>query len=720
MPDQMTLEQFGQKIKAKYPQYSSLSDTDIANKVIAKYPQYKSAVIEPPSTTNPNRLQPEARTAGNYAGEIARGAGRGIVNDVKGIAPLFNPLNSPVKQAYKMATGLYQGAEDAADAAQKEYDENAAAPWAKRATAAALKGLEEAPMIGGMVKSAEKGGTALASPEAAGAAAEGITTYAAPEVAAKFVGPMTRSLKETVRKGSQAAVGAGEKAVKSSVAKTAESAEESAQSVKAKNKAADETTLRKRGEVDAANEAKAKKDAETAAKDAEKRKSGKADTRAAAKTREQQVEETRAANESALREQGKIAPTREKLKAAGRELQAQIETARNKALKVGNEKYNTVNDALSSFPADGEKMVGAVEAASEKISGSNTKPAILKDMSDRVFKDESFDYNDLQGYYSELGKELSKGTLPGDVYHALDTLHESIGDEMQRIADSQGKGAQLKDARGYWRRMKQTFGKPYNPTDAGNVTLEKATGDAAEEEQANRVRLLGSFDPAIPQTVEHIGNIQKGLKSLGPEKPVREVVKNYPPAPETTRLPSGKTEATPPKQYAEPEGTTPIERPEVNTRQLREQLLDRWAKGESTMNKFQISRLASGGIGAAIGGILGHGEGATIGGIAGSAFGPAMIAKLADTPAVREWLTRPPAGELADLSKVPYADRIKIVDGLKQVADKAGIKMAPLLARMIQGGALARYPHTATNGDGHRIGSHDGQQWFDVETGATK
>jgi hypothetical protein len=87
---------------------------------------------------------------------------------------------------------------------------------------------------------------------------------------------------------------------------------------------------------------------------------------------------------------------------------------------------------------------------------------------------------------------------------------------------------------------------------------------------------------------------------------------------------------------------------------------------------------------------------------------------------VRNWLTRPPAGELADLSKVPYADRIKIVDGLKQVADKAGIEMAPLLARMIQGGALARYPHTATNGDGHRIGSHDGQQWFDVETGATK
>ena len=113
--------------------------------------------------------------------------------------------------------------------------------------------------------------------------------------------------------------------------------------MKAKNKTADEATLRKRGEVDAANAAKARKEADAAAKEAEKRKSGKAETRTAAKTHAQQVEETRAANEAALREQGKIAPTQQKLDTATRELQARIETARNKALKVGNEKYNTVN-----------------------------------------------------------------------------------------------------------------------------------------------------------------------------------------------------------------------------------------------------------------------------------------------------------------------------------------------------------------------------------------
>lgn len=40
----MTLEELGQKVKAKYPQYNNLSDVDVANKVIAKYPQYKDQV----------------------------------------------------------------------------------------------------------------------------------------------------------------------------------------------------------------------------------------------------------------------------------------------------------------------------------------------------------------------------------------------------------------------------------------------------------------------------------------------------------------------------------------------------------------------------------------------------------------------------------------------------------------------------------------------------
>ena len=44
----MTPQELGQKVKAKYPQYASLSDEDVAMKVSEKYPQYKSALSEAP------------------------------------------------------------------------------------------------------------------------------------------------------------------------------------------------------------------------------------------------------------------------------------------------------------------------------------------------------------------------------------------------------------------------------------------------------------------------------------------------------------------------------------------------------------------------------------------------------------------------------------------------------------------------------------------------
>jgi hypothetical protein len=44
---QMTLEQFGQKIKSKYPEYADLSNADLATKVLAKYPQYISVITSP-------------------------------------------------------------------------------------------------------------------------------------------------------------------------------------------------------------------------------------------------------------------------------------------------------------------------------------------------------------------------------------------------------------------------------------------------------------------------------------------------------------------------------------------------------------------------------------------------------------------------------------------------------------------------------------------------
>ena len=46
MPEEkLTLEQLGQKIKVKYPEYKDIPDTELAIKIISKFPEYKDMVI---------------------------------------------------------------------------------------------------------------------------------------------------------------------------------------------------------------------------------------------------------------------------------------------------------------------------------------------------------------------------------------------------------------------------------------------------------------------------------------------------------------------------------------------------------------------------------------------------------------------------------------------------------------------------------------------------
>ena len=73
-----TLEELGQKIKAKYPQYASMSDVDVAQKVITKYPQYQKQIDSPsieqpqPKPTGGPTFQAEMGGAETIPGNIAR------------------------------------------------------------------------------------------------------------------------------------------------------------------------------------------------------------------------------------------------------------------------------------------------------------------------------------------------------------------------------------------------------------------------------------------------------------------------------------------------------------------------------------------------------------------------------------------------------------------------------------------------------------------------
>jgi hypothetical protein len=43
----MTIEEFGQQVKAKYPQYQTYSDAEIGQKMVEKYPQYQQQITQP-------------------------------------------------------------------------------------------------------------------------------------------------------------------------------------------------------------------------------------------------------------------------------------------------------------------------------------------------------------------------------------------------------------------------------------------------------------------------------------------------------------------------------------------------------------------------------------------------------------------------------------------------------------------------------------------------
>lgn len=533
----------------------------------------------------PAQSQPEARTVGNYLSEAARGVGRGIKNDVVGLKDLaLHP--GEVGQSMR-------------DQAIRDYiltnqniKDTQGQPIGRRAVAGALTALENAPMIGDVVKRAEQGGTTPGSPEALGAAAEAATTLEAPKAIAKLP-EIIRTAPEAARTAVDAVTGTGPRATRDLVKDT-----------KVAN---------------AAGEAKA-----GASQAVENQRTG----------------------------------LQKKINETSEELRGRIETARENAKKIGNEKYNAVNEKLNEVPANQGAIIDGLVNAGEKIKGSQVKgseanPRILQDVEDRIQRGDEFTYEDLQGYYSELNSELIKGTLPGDVYAAYDALHDAIGNEMQRIADEHGAGEQLSDARNYWRRMKQTFGKPYAPRDAASKTLSSLSPEFVKEETLkNRLRLLGHYDPEIERAAGEVTDARNKLKSLPKAKPA---------------------DFTPKKIGAEDIQNAKLKSLQERTKRIRAR--GQWIASGAAGYRA-LSALLQGHLAAVPPDLL---EGAiAVGGVEG-------IARLLERPGVQEFLTNPTPKDLAEVPPELRGDLQQVID----IAKKKGIRVSPKLVRAVQGAAVA-------------------------------
>ena len=168
---------------------------DKQDKLLEQIKQRKAAATTPPAGG------PEARTAKNYFTEGYHAVGRGLLNVAEGlVGPEIQAAQNiahPVQAARDM-----QAQATASGNAIRDTFNNAPGTFRQRDAATELSVLENLPMVGGLVQYAEKGGDRMASPEGVGAAIEGITTVAAPELAesaARALARTTRSVAIGVR-----------------------------------------------------------------------------------------------------------------------------------------------------------------------------------------------------------------------------------------------------------------------------------------------------------------------------------------------------------------------------------------------------------------------------------------------------------------------------------------------------------------------------------------
>ena len=391
-----------------------------------------------------------------------------------------------------------------------------------------------------------------------------------------------------------------------------------------------------------------------------------------------------------LSAQREIALTEQRVADAKSARLAAVETAREDALKVGNEQYTTVREALNPIEARPGFANDLDVLATQNIPGSKGAPTILKAIAKRAASQEPIRYEDLQADYSTLGNELSKGTLDGPTFHAYNEIHEAIGNEMQSIADSEGEpldttkvprkivdgkptdypayrttmGKQLYDARNYWRRMKQTFGKTKIINDAAT----KAIGGAKDEAQENQMRLLGSFDPQIPQLHSLVQTLEARAKSLPKPVPERVLMRNV-----------AESRTAPPKLKL-----TPPEPPKLPAPRKIGPEDVRAAKAEAVANRADTFRNRGGGLASTflvLDGIRNafHGNVAAIGEDIGAraAFGVAKqsAARLLENPKVANWLSQ---ATPRDVAQIP-PDLLGDFPNLVKAAQAKGIKVSPAL-----------------------------------------
>lgn len=361
----------------------------------------------------------------------------------------------------------------------------------------------------------------------------------------------------------------------------------------------------------------------------------------------------------------------------------------------GGAKFEAVNKAVGTTPADAAPINAAVRHAEKNIlKGSPENIKIFKSILDDTRPPEAsaiqtnmgmltpdhplyqqlmergvieaptmepIRFSDLQGYYTELGTRIRTHDLPGDVYHALKYVRDQgIGAQMQAMADTAGVGKDLTAARAFWREYSDVFHDMRAISQGGSpvarsfraIDPDYAVSPFVGKAGLRALQQLEKYDPSLAQVAKETIAKYNQVKVL--PKTVTEKV--LPTAPIPKELPSVakirtlKVPEPPPMKTVDPQA---LKVQSINK-------IAEWLRGEGGWNAKSDVGAAGGALTTVL---LGHPEAA-----AGLLIYPITRRAVGSTlqrPSVLKWLSKPTEGELG-IHSMPKATATGGITSLKR------------------------------------------------------
>ena len=487
--EQMTLQQFGASVKAKYPAYSSKSDEEVGQAMLKKYPQYRSRVktqksvmqlllSRDPSLTDiqPHNLKSllPGKNGQFNAGAYAHEAGIALSNiGAGGLSVLEHPVETAKGVGRLLADPFTPGHPESV----------------KIASSLLTQPLETAESAVG--QSAVMGGAGELG-EAGLKGVGRVLTKTGPKVAGELA-------KETAAANEAA---------------TAKAAEETAKQQQAHQKEVEKAEGKRKVEL---------------GKHFEKTQEAKA---------------ARGEHRGVLGEEHELTPT-EKVSRKGAiergverldtEVLGDVTKLEEKVNKEGNKKYNELKKVLKNEKADRVQAVDEQgqpvgqpknitehldDVAHAALRGTESETPIMKSLGKRVENGEiDLTYDDLQGYREEIGRELRKGTLPPDVYTSYKNLMGAIDDAMDKIATRKGLKPLQDAARAYWGQYADTFLDSDSPfrkwkNAAGSPNYRPGMGASFIKNADTGIQAIAKYDPEVAQRLNSLRGYQAEAKAL--------------------------------------------------------------------------------------------------------------------------------------------------------------------------------------------------------------